>query len=80
MAKEKIAITIDIDVLRRLDYLVERGVFENRSLAVEQSVKEKLTRLERRRLAEECSKLETAEEKKLADEGLAIEVNEWPEY
>ncbi len=80
MAKNKIAITVDTEVLRRLDYLVERGVFENRSIAVEKAVMEKLDRLERRRLAEECAKLKPAEEKKLADEGLAVEVNEWPEY
>ena len=36
--------------------------------------------MEKTRLAQECAKLDPAFEQALADEGLAAEVDEWPEY
>jgi hypothetical protein len=44
---------------------------------VESALAEKLARLARTRLAEETAKLDPAEERRLADEGLA---DGWPEY
>ncbi len=41
---------------------------------------EKLLRIERSRLAQECAKLDPAFEKALAEEGLSEELKEWPEY
>ena len=76
----KIAITLDRETLGRVDSLVARKVFPNRSRAIETAVAEKLGRLERRRLAAECSKLDPKFEKALADEGLAPELERWPEY
>jgi metal-responsive CopG/Arc/MetJ family transcriptional regulator len=80
MAKAKVAVTLDSSVLERLDQLVENALFANRSQAIEIAVEEKLARLERRRLAEECAKLNPDEERALADLGLDADVKAWPEY
>ena len=80
MGKSKIAITLESDTLRRLDELVKRRRYESRSSAVQEAVEEKLSRLERSRLAEECARLDPDFEQSMAEEGLANEVGEWPEY
>lgn len=80
MGKSKIAVTLEADTLRRLDELVEQHGYESRSSAVQEAVEEKLSRVERRRLARECAKLDPEFEKRMAEEGLANEVREWPEY
>jgi len=80
MPKAKIAISIDDKVLARLDDLVRRGEFINRSQAIEAAVSDKLERLGKTRLALECAKLDPAAEKELAEEGLSDEVGGWPEY
>ena len=80
MAAAKVAISLDEEVLARIDRLVEQRTFPNRSKAIEAAVKEKLERLDRSRLARECAKLDPAVEKALADEGLSGELAEWPEY
>jgi metal-responsive CopG/Arc/MetJ family transcriptional regulator len=80
MARSKIAISLDESTLERLDHLVRKQVFPNRSQAIEEAVTEKLARLERSRLAQECAKLDPAFEKALAEEGLSEDLAEWPEY
>lgn len=80
MAKERVAITIDRELLRKLDRLVAEKRFPSRSLAIQEAVEEKLARLEHSRLARESAKLDKRFEQKLADEGLAGETMEWPEY
>ncbi len=80
MARSKVAISIEESILNRLDKLVKKKVFPNRSQAIEEAVAEKLARLERSRLAQECAKLDPAFEKALAEEGLSEELAEWPEY
>jgi metal-responsive CopG/Arc/MetJ family transcriptional regulator len=80
MGKSKVAISLDESTLNRLDTLVQKHVFPNRSQAIEEAVTEKLVRIERRRLAQECAKLDPAFEKALAEEGLAGDLVEWPEY
>ena len=80
MARSKVAISLDESTLTRLDKLVEKQVFPNRSRAIEEAVKEKLARLERSRLARECAKLDPTFEKALAEEGLSEDLAEWPEY
>ncbi len=80
MAKAKIAVTLDVPVLLRLDRIVDGGLFPNRSQAIEAAVMEKLDRLEQRRLAVECAKLDPAAERALADEGLGKDVSTWPAY
>jgi metal-responsive CopG/Arc/MetJ family transcriptional regulator len=78
MPKTKVALTIDAALLERVDDLVARRRFRNRSQAVETALAEKLARLARRRLAEEAAKLDPDEERQLAEEGFAVDA--WPEY
>ena len=80
MSRAKVAISLDESTLERLDKLVERAVFSNRSQAIQEAVEEKLARMERSRLARECAKLDPAFEKALAEEGLSEDAAEWPEY
>jgi len=80
MARSKVAVTLDEDTLRRLDDLVRREVFPNRSQAIQSAVDEKLERLERSRLARECAKLDPSEEKALAEEGMSADLDQWPAY
>jgi metal-responsive CopG/Arc/MetJ family transcriptional regulator len=80
MAQAKIAITIDEGLLSRLDRLVGERKFVNRSRAIQEALKDKLERLDRSRLARECSKLDPAYEQQLAEEGLAEDLRQWPEY
>ena len=80
MARSKIAITLERGILEQLDRLIGAHIFRNRSQAIQAALEEKLSRLERRRLALECSKLDPSFEKAMAEEGLSEELSEWPEY
>ncbi len=80
MAASKIAITLDSNMLKRLDILVKSNLFPNRSKAIQEAVAEKLMRLEKSRLAQECAKLDPDYEQSLAEEGFSSELVEWPEY
>lgn len=80
MPRAKIAITLEESLLERIDALVDDRTYPNRSRAIEQAVVEKLDRDVRGRLARECAKLDPAEERALADAGLAKDFSEWPEY
>jgi metal-responsive CopG/Arc/MetJ family transcriptional regulator len=80
MPKAKIAISLDGQVLEQLDRLAMSKTFASRSRAIEEAVEEKLKRLSRVRLAQECAKLDPVDEKGLAEEGLAGEISGWPEY
>ena len=80
MVRSKVAISLDESTLNRLDRLVKKHVFPNRSQAIEEAVAEKLARLEKSRLAQECAKLDPTFEKALAEEGLSQDLKEWPEY
>ncbi len=80
MPKTKVALTLDADLIDQVDDLVARQQFRNRSQAVEAALSDKLRRLARTRLAREAAKLNPAEEKRLADEGLGDALDAWPEY
>ena len=80
MATAKVAVTLEEETLERLDKLVEKHVFVNRSKAIQQALKEKLDRMERGRLGRECAKLDPVNEKALAEEGVSEELDQWPEY
>lgn len=80
MGKTKIAITLDEQYLDQLDRYVSKHIFQNRSQAIQEAVKEKLARIKRTRLAKECAKLDPAFEKAMADEGLSEDLKQWPEY
>src|SRR5487761_451656 len=58
MASAKVAITIPSAVLKRVDALVKRRVFPNRSKAIQHALDETLERMDRGRLARECAKLD----------------------
>ena len=80
MPKKKVALTLDADLVERVDELVARRRFRNRSQAIESALADKLQRLARTRLARESAKLDLREEKRLADEGLADDFTLCPEY
>ena len=80
MPKTKVALTLDSDLLERVDELVGRRRFRSRSQAIEAALADKLERLARTRLARELARLDPREEKRLADEGLAEDFGSWPEY
>ena len=80
MAASKIAITIEEKLLKQIDLMVESKLYPNRSKAIQEAIADKLRRLERTRLAEECSKLDPEFEQNMAEEGFSMEIDEWPEY
>ena len=80
MALSKIAITIDDKILKQIDILVKSKYFPNRSKAIQEAIAEKLLRIEKSRLAQECAKLDIDFEQSLAEEGFSVEIDEWPEY
>jgi metal-responsive CopG/Arc/MetJ family transcriptional regulator len=80
MRAVKIAITLDPELLARLDQLVKENQFPNRSRAVQEAIRDKLQRLKRSRLARESAKLDPAFEQAMADEGLTEDGEQWPEY
>lgn len=80
MSSSKIAISIDEKLLNQLDFLVKSKIFPNRSKAIQQAITEKLDRMSRNRLAQECSKLDSYFEQSMAEEGFSAEADEWPEY
>ncbi len=76
----KVAISLEEELLRRVDALVDKRVFPSRSKAIAEAVREKLERLNRSRLARECARLDPKFEQTMADEGLSRDPREWPEY
>ena len=80
MPAAKIAITLDQDLLSRLDRLVKERRFPNRSRALQEALRDKLDRLERGRLARECAKLDPVFEQHMAEEGLSGDLEQWPAY
>ncbi len=80
MSVAKVTISIESNLLKKVDRLVKERVFSSRSQAVQTAVAEKVSRLDSNRLARECAKLNKTEEQSLADLGLASEAEEWLEY
>ena len=76
----KIAISIDEHVLEGLDHLVDEGRFQNRSRAIEHALRETVSRADRSRLVTELAKMDHDEEQELAEETIAEDKHEWPEY
>lgn len=70
MTVDKVTISIESNLLKKIDRLVKARVFPNRSQAVQVAVSEKIKRFKRERLANECTKLDILEEQTLADEWL----------
>lgn len=80
MSTTKVAISIEEDLLAQIDELVEKQLFPNRSKVIREAIEEKLQRIKKTRLAVECAKLSPQFERALAEEGLSLEIEEWPEY
>jgi Arc/MetJ-type ribon-helix-helix transcriptional regulator len=80
MPTDKIAITLDRELVKEIDRGVKSGLYRNRSRAIEEAVREKLERHRRGRLTVEARKLDRKEEKALAEEGMTGEETTWPEY
>lgn len=80
MGRTKIAITLDERTLGQVDRLVSEHRFPSRSQAIQEAVDEKLVKLSRSRLAQQCAKLDPDYERALAEEGMGGELAEWPEY
>jgi metal-responsive CopG/Arc/MetJ family transcriptional regulator len=80
MPKAKVAITIDEDLISRLDRMVKEGKYSNRSQAIQEAVEYRIEAVTKTRLARESAKLDPGYEQLLADEGLEGDLAEWPEY
>lgn len=80
MSVAKVTISTEANLLKKVDRLVKERVFSNRSQAVQSAVEEKVSRLDKNRLARECAKLDKTEEQALADLGVVSEAEEWLEY
>ena len=80
MGQAKVAITIDEQLISAVDDLVRRHVFPSRSRAIQVAVAEKLERMTKNRLARELGNLDPLSEKTLAEEGMHLEHETWPEY
>lgn len=80
MSTMKIAITLDEDLLERIDRLVAERRFPSRSRAIQLAVKAQIDRLDQRRLALECSRLDPRQEQQVAEEGASYDLESWPEY
>lgn len=76
----KIAISIDVELLDRIDKLVAERRFPSRSRAIQIAVKAQIDRLDRSLLARACAKADPAYEQELAEEGASYDLKEWPEY
>jgi len=74
------AVTVDADLIDRVDGLVTARHFANRSQAVESALADTVARLTRTRLARECAKVDPREEQALAEEGFAGSRDTWPAY
>lgn len=80
MGAAKFAISVDESLLKKIDQLVKKGLFPNRSRAFQSAMKEKIERLERLRLARECAKLDKKIEQQFAEDISKEEFESWPEY
>ena len=60
MATDKVTITIDRELLNRLDRLVAEKLFPSRSQAIQEAIEEKLSRLEHSQLAREICQIRPA--------------------
>jgi len=80
MRTMKVAVTMDRRTLAKLDQLVKNRGLPSRSSVVQEAVEEKLARMNRNRLARESAKLDPKFEKAMAEEGLSLDLDQWPEY
>ena len=75
---QKIAITLKEETVQDLDRWVREGKYPNRSRAVQAAVLLLSEKQKRSRLARELAKLNPAEERAMAEEGMSVDT--WPHY
>ncbi len=80
MGTSKVAITLDKKLLDRIDRLVAERKFPSRSRTIQLAVQAQIDRLDQRRLARECAKLDPEYEQQLAERGASYDLESWPEY
>lgn len=80
MTSAKIAITLEQSLLEKLDGLVSKHVFKNRSQAIQEAIQNRLEHYFRSSLIRECEKLDLNQERMMADEGLELDLEQWPTY
>ena len=80
MAAFKFVISVDRVLMERLDDFVQRGYFLNRSTAFQTAFKDKIDRIERKRLTKECAKLDPKFEREQAEDVTMEEFKSWPEF
>ncbi len=80
MPTTKVAVSIESGLIAEVDRLVSEQVFPNRSKAIQEALRDKLTRLKGTRLARESAKLDRRNEQAIAEEGFHQELATWPEY
>lgn len=80
MSVAKIAISIDDQLLAKLDGFIADKKFKTRSQAIQMAVQNTVERLDHQRLIHACSQLDINTERALADEGLKKDLEEWPEF
>jgi len=80
MSVAKIAISIDDQLLAKLDNFILQKKFKTRSQAIQMAVQNTVERLDHQRLINACLQLDIHNERALADEGLTKDIEEWPEF
>jgi metal-responsive CopG/Arc/MetJ family transcriptional regulator len=80
MSTAKIAVSIDQNLLKKIDFYVKKHIFKNRSQAFQISINQTLEHLEHGRLAKECAKLDISFEQEMADTALNEDIESWPNY
>ena len=80
MSTTKVAISLEEELLRRIDRMVAERKFPSRSRAISLAVKAQIDRMDRGRLARECAKLDPHLEQTLAEDGASYDLETWPEY
>lgn len=79
MGAKKFAVSIDEGLIKKLDKAVKNGSAKNRSNALQLALSEYLAKLEIEAIKKECSKLNSKEEREMANEFIE-EVESWPKY
>ena len=70
MVKKRIVVEIDSELLAAIDELLDQQRFADRGEFVEEAILRQIGRLRRDRLEEACLRLDSDEERGLAEEGL----------
>jgi metal-responsive CopG/Arc/MetJ family transcriptional regulator len=79
MSTSKVAVTLQTDTLRELDRWVKERQFPSRSRAIQIAIAEMAARRKRCRLIEELAKIDSKQERAMAESTFSGEAP-WPEY